>query len=135
MRTFCRKNKYNLKKCQEINKTYSILFRSSSLLHSSSMISSFSRFCTWIVILTLKILVMCNKKGSLSHGINLRESKHFHLQVLPILVWYIVHFIVASKVHIGHLQESPWKMFNSFKMLLIFSESSEFFKTSPQRVL
>ena len=78
---------------------------------------------------------MCNKKGSLSHGINLRESKHFHLQVLPILVWYIVYFIVALKVHIGHLQESSWKIFNSFKMLLIFSESSEFFKTSPQTVL
>ena len=78
---------------------------------------------------------MCNKKGSLSYGINLRESQHFHLQVLPILVWYIVYFIVASKVHIGHLQESSWKIFNSVKILLIFSESSEFFKTSPQRVL
>ena len=78
---------------------------------------------------------MCNKKDSLSHGSNFRESKHFHLQVLPILVWYIVYFIVPSKVHIGHLQASSWKIVNSFKMLLIFSESSDFFKTSPQKVL
>ena len=45
------------------------------------------------------------------------------MQVLPILLWYIVYFIVGSMMHTGHLQASFWRIFNSLRCCLFFLEA------------